>query len=169
MKTDTTLIGGELADVGQRAAELEALGYDGAYTFEGPNDPFFPPRDGGSRDRARRALHRGCDRVCAQSDVAREYRLRPAEALEGSLHPGARLADPPAHHAPLRYAVVEARATYEGDGPGHQGDLALLERGWAARLPRRAVSAHADDAHVQSRPEPRTETPRSTSPALAPE
>ncbi len=42
MKTDTALVGYELADVGERAAHLEALGYDGAYTFEGQSDPFFP-------------------------------------------------------------------------------------------------------------------------------
>ena len=41
MKIDTTLIG-DLADAGATAAHLEALGYDGAYTFEGPHDPFFP-------------------------------------------------------------------------------------------------------------------------------
>jgi probable F420-dependent oxidoreductase len=42
MKTDTALLGRDLADIGEAAAHLEALGYDGAYTFEGPNDPFFP-------------------------------------------------------------------------------------------------------------------------------
>ena len=51
MKIDTTLIG-DLAQAGTSAASLEALGYDGAYTFEGPHDPFFPlvepPYNGGS-------------------------------------------------------------------------------------------------------------------------
>ena len=42
MQIDTALIGHELDSVGQRAAKLERLGYDGAYTFEGPSDPFFP-------------------------------------------------------------------------------------------------------------------------------
>jgi probable F420-dependent oxidoreductase len=41
MKIDTTLIG-DLAHAGTSAADLEAMGYDGAYTFEGPHDPFFP-------------------------------------------------------------------------------------------------------------------------------
>jgi len=41
MKIDTTLIG-ELDDAGATAAHLEGLNYDGAYTFEGPHDPFFP-------------------------------------------------------------------------------------------------------------------------------
>lgn len=42
MKIDTTLLGHDLANVGEAAAHLETLGYDGAYTFEGPTDPFFP-------------------------------------------------------------------------------------------------------------------------------
>ena len=42
MKIDTALMGAELDQVGQRAARLESLGYAGAYTFEGPHDPFFP-------------------------------------------------------------------------------------------------------------------------------
>jgi hypothetical protein len=31
-----------LAVVPGRARELELLGYDGAFTFEGPHDPFLP-------------------------------------------------------------------------------------------------------------------------------
>ncbi len=42
MKVDGTLVGVELPDVGHRARELEDAGYDGAFTFEGPHDPFFP-------------------------------------------------------------------------------------------------------------------------------
>jgi probable F420-dependent oxidoreductase len=41
MKIDTSLLG-DLANSGADAARLEGLGYDGAYTFEGPHDPFFP-------------------------------------------------------------------------------------------------------------------------------
>lgn len=41
MKIDTVLLG-DLAEAPERAAALEALGYDGVYTFEGPHDPFFP-------------------------------------------------------------------------------------------------------------------------------
>jgi probable F420-dependent oxidoreductase len=40
MKLDTQLWG--LADAGSRAAELAALGLDGAFTFEGPHDVFTP-------------------------------------------------------------------------------------------------------------------------------
>jgi probable F420-dependent oxidoreductase len=41
MKIDTILLD-SLEKTGPAAARLEGLGYDGAYTFEGPHDPFFP-------------------------------------------------------------------------------------------------------------------------------
>lgn len=41
MKIDTSLMT-DLEKAGSAAAGLEALDYDGAYTFEGPHDPFFP-------------------------------------------------------------------------------------------------------------------------------
>ncbi|MBM3673784.1 MAG: LLM class F420-dependent oxidoreductase [Actinobacteria bacterium] len=42
MKVDSPLVVEALDDVPARAAEIEAAGYDGVYTFEGPHDPFFP-------------------------------------------------------------------------------------------------------------------------------
>lgn len=36
------LIGHTLADIPAAALDVEALGFDGAYTFEGPHEPFFP-------------------------------------------------------------------------------------------------------------------------------
>ena len=33
---------GSLTDSGVAARRLETLGYDGAFTFEGPHGPFFP-------------------------------------------------------------------------------------------------------------------------------
>src|SRR5262245_23434156 len=42
MKIDAPLITPALAAVPEVAPRLEALGYDGIYTFEGPHDPFFP-------------------------------------------------------------------------------------------------------------------------------
>ncbi len=42
MKIDAPLMVANLSDVAAQARELEALGYDGIYTFEGPSDPFFP-------------------------------------------------------------------------------------------------------------------------------
>jgi probable F420-dependent oxidoreductase len=42
MKVDGAIMTVSLDDVPERVRELEALGYDGAYTFEGPHDPFFP-------------------------------------------------------------------------------------------------------------------------------
>ncbi|MBP1684576.1 MAG: putative F420-dependent oxidoreductase, family [Deltaproteobacteria bacterium] len=42
MKIDAPLMTAELAQVPTEARELEALGYDGTYTFEGRSEPFFP-------------------------------------------------------------------------------------------------------------------------------
>lgn len=42
MKVDGALVDADLASIPARARALEAAGYDGAYTFEGPHDPFFP-------------------------------------------------------------------------------------------------------------------------------
>lgn len=41
MKVDSGLVEG-LGEVADKARALEAAGYDGLFTFEGPHDPFFP-------------------------------------------------------------------------------------------------------------------------------
>lgn len=42
MKIDAPLLAGNLNDVPAEARAIEAQGYDGTFTFEGPHDPFFP-------------------------------------------------------------------------------------------------------------------------------
>jgi len=42
MKVDTAMLQQQLEDAGAAARRIEELGYDGAFTFEGPHDPFFP-------------------------------------------------------------------------------------------------------------------------------
>ena len=42
MRVDAPLALASLAEAGAEAGRLEALGYDGAFTFDGPHDPFFP-------------------------------------------------------------------------------------------------------------------------------
>jgi probable F420-dependent oxidoreductase len=42
MRLDAPLLASDLSLVGAEVRALEALGYDGAFTFEGPHDPFFP-------------------------------------------------------------------------------------------------------------------------------
>ena len=42
MRVDAGLVAMHLADVPARVRELEALGYDGLFTFEGQTDPFLP-------------------------------------------------------------------------------------------------------------------------------
>ncbi len=42
MKIDTTMVLDNPADAAMLARELEAIGYDGIYSFEGQHDPFLP-------------------------------------------------------------------------------------------------------------------------------
>ncbi|MEE9608190.1 MAG: LLM class F420-dependent oxidoreductase [Myxococcota bacterium] len=42
MKIDVALLTQDLAEAGAEARRIEELGYDGAFSFEGPHDPFFP-------------------------------------------------------------------------------------------------------------------------------
>jgi len=42
MRIDGPLVTQRLADVPAAAQRMEADGYDGAFTFEGPHDPFLP-------------------------------------------------------------------------------------------------------------------------------
>jgi probable F420-dependent oxidoreductase len=42
MKIDAALVGQDLADSGAAAHRLEAQGFDGVLSFEGPHDPFLP-------------------------------------------------------------------------------------------------------------------------------
>jgi probable F420-dependent oxidoreductase len=42
VKVDAPLVATDLPGIPQRARSIEADGYDGAFTFEGPHDPFLP-------------------------------------------------------------------------------------------------------------------------------
>src|SRR5262245_11431433 len=42
MKIDVALTTSDFDSIPDHARALEALGYDGVYTFEGSHDPFFP-------------------------------------------------------------------------------------------------------------------------------
>jgi probable F420-dependent oxidoreductase len=42
MKIDAPLMAADLGEVAAEARDLEQLGYDGTFTFEGQHDPFFP-------------------------------------------------------------------------------------------------------------------------------
>jgi len=42
MRFDAPLLATNLSSVGAEVRALDALGYDGTFTFEGPHDPFFP-------------------------------------------------------------------------------------------------------------------------------
>ena len=42
MKVDAPLLTGNLSEIAPDTRRIERLGYDGAFTFEGPHDPFLP-------------------------------------------------------------------------------------------------------------------------------
>ena len=42
IKIDCAMITRDPAEAGEASKRLENLGYDGAYTFEGPHEPFLP-------------------------------------------------------------------------------------------------------------------------------
>ena len=42
IKIDCSMITRDPSEASEQSQQLEALGYDGAYTFEGPHDPFLP-------------------------------------------------------------------------------------------------------------------------------
>jgi probable F420-dependent oxidoreductase len=42
MKVDSSIVVSNPSDAGPAARRLEAVGYDGGFTFEGPHDPFLP-------------------------------------------------------------------------------------------------------------------------------
>ena len=42
MKVDAPMLGQKLGDAAAAGRQIEELGYAGAFTFEGPHDPFFP-------------------------------------------------------------------------------------------------------------------------------
>ena len=82
MKVDAPLVTAALSDVPEIAREIEALGYDGVYTFEGPHDPFFPlalAAEHTERLELATAIAVG---VRAQPDEPRPHRLGPADAVE---------------------------------------------------------------------------------------
>ena len=147
-------IGFDLQDAARHAKEAEEAGYSGIWTAETSHDPVLPAAARGRAHGHDRARHLDRGRLRPQPDAARQHRLRPAGVLEGPLHARPRQPDQAAHHQAVLDAVEPPGATHAGADPGHAGDLGLLEQRHQARLPRRLLHPHADDAVLQPRPEP---------------
>ena len=64
-------------------ARLEAIGYDGAFSFEAKLDPFLPLVLAAEHTTRAAARHRGRDRLRAHSDEARESRARLQSISDG--------------------------------------------------------------------------------------
>ena len=143
--------------IGAQARQLEDVGYDGGVTAETGHDPFLPLV---LAARAHRALELGTGdrgRVRPHADDAGDDRQRPAASrrrVGSSLGLGSQIKphierrfSMPWSHPARAHARVRARDAR---------DLGGVERRREARLPRRVLHAHADDAVLQSRARTRT-------------
>ena len=165
MNVDAALTIPSLDAVASTASEIEATGYDGIFTFEGQHDPFFPL--------LLAAEH--TERVQLTTAVAIAFARNPmtlaqtAYDLQLASHGRFRLGlgTQIKPHIEKRFSMpwsqpVERDARARARDPRDLGDVA---RGRAARLPRRVLPAHADDAVLQPRAEPLRPARASSSPA----
>jgi hypothetical protein len=134
--------------------EAEEAGYDGIWTAETSHDPFFPLLLGRRAHRAHRAGHGHRRRLRPQPDDcsptwATTCRRSPRAASSSASAARSSRTSPSA--SPCRGPPGRPHARAD---PRHPGHLGLLERGHQARLPRRLLHAHPDDAVLQPGAEP---------------
>ena len=161
MKVDGSLTD-NLGRIANRARELEAAGYDGAHTFEGPHDPF-------AARAPRRRAHRATLELATAIAVAfarnpmtlaqTAYDLQ--SVLEGPLHPRSRLARS-SPHIEKRFSMPWSQtrcphARARARDPRHLG---VLARRRTAAFRRRVLPPHADDPVLPLRARTRTGHPR---------
>ena len=120
--------------------------------------------------RTTRARHVDRRRVRPQPDDARQHGVGPAGLLAGPVHPRPRQPDQAAHHQALLDGVEQPGSTDARDGAGDAGDLEHVAHRREARLPRRVLHPHPDDAVLHARRRPTSTGSarrRSSSPASA--
>ena len=160
-------IGFDPDGIAAQAVKAEESGYDGVWSAETNHDPFLPIAIGAAATEKLEfgTGHRG--RLRPQPHDAGRAGQRPAAADQGPLHARHGQPDQAAHHEALLHAVVAPGAAHAGAHPGHPGHLEHLGDRRAARLPRRVLHAHVDDARSSTRARTRTATPRSCWPPSA--
>ena len=155
MKVDAALTVNALSDVAAAARQLEAQGYDGIFTFEGPHDPFFPLLLAAEHTERVQLTTAVAIAFAAQPDDARADRVRPPARVAGTVPTRARHADQAAHREAVLDAVVAARRRACASSCSRiRAIWACWHEGTHARLPRRVLHAHVDDAVLQSGSEP---------------
>ena len=154
MKVDAALTITDLGAVAAAAPEIEATGYDGIFSFEGQHDPFFPlllAAEHTERVQLTTAVAIAFARnpmTLAQTaydlQLASHGRFRLGLGTQIKPHIEKRFSMPWSQPVDrMRELVLAIRAIW-----------ATLARGHAARLPRRVLPPHADDAVLQPRSEP---------------
>ena len=126
MRIDGPLLTPALPEVPAAARAMEAAGYDGAFTFEGPHDPFLPlvlAADATERLELTTAVAIAFARS-PMTLAAQAWDLQ--AALARSLPPRPGQPDQAAHRAALLDAVVGAGGADARAGPGHPRDLGHL-------------------------------------------
>ena len=112
MLVDAALTTTNLHEVPAAARAIEAAGYDGIYTFEGPHDALFPLLLAAEHTERVQLDDRGRHRLRPQPDDPRPAGVRPAARVARPLQPRARHADQAAHRETVLDGVVEARGTH---------------------------------------------------------
>ena len=130
---------------------MEATGYDGAFTFEGPHDPFLPLVLAADATE-RLELTTAVAIAFARSPMTLAHQAWDLQALSGGrFHLGLGQPGQGPHRAPLLDAVVGARRSHARAGPGHPGHLVDVAGPDAAAVRGRALHAHAHDARSSTR------------------
>ena len=161
-------IGFDPTGVAEQAAKAEASGYDGVWTAETSHDPFLPLAIGAEHTE-RLELGTGITVAFARNPMTLAVLANDLQLLtEGRFmlglgsqikpHIEKRFSMPWSHPAP-RMRELDPRH------PGHLGQT--WDDGDQARLPRRLLHAHPDDAVLQPRPQPVRHARRSSSPPSA--
>ena len=136
--------------------ELEAIGYDGAFSFEAKHDPV--PAAGASRPSTRArcgSAPRSRSRFARNPMNLANLALRPAVDQRRALPARARLAGAAAHREPLLVGLVAAGRAHARDRRSPMRAIfdSLGGQGGAA-LRGRVLSPHADDPRLRPGPEP---------------
>ncbi len=159
MRFDTQLAG--LEDAADHARRLEALGVDGAFTFEGPHDVFTPADPGRRGVHHPGAGHQRGHRLPPQPGPAGPPGLGPPAAGEGAVHPRTGQSDPGPGGEAVRGRVRPAHRPDAGAGGCPAGHLRHLGDGRAPGLPGRVHLPHADAARCSTPGPTPTDCPRS--------
>ena len=138
MRIDATLMGG-LAEAAASAKDLEAAGYDGAWTAETAHDPFLPLVQAAADTSS---IELGTSIAVA---FARNPMLLANLGWDLQAFSKGRFADQTAYHEAILNGVELACGSHARDDQRRPCNLGHLGERNETRLPWRFLSAHVDD------------------------